>query len=124
MQDPSPRVRGVRKRVVAMALVWLPLGAAVGALSVVEGSDTIAVFSEILAGMIVTLLLGGILGLIGGEIKPVLFGATSGVLVGALSGTLGGFGVLSIAGVGLIGGGIVGATLPAIMLRFRRISSS
>jgi hypothetical protein len=114
-------MHGVRMRMAVMALIWLPLGALVGALSMAESAGVISVFSGILAGMIVTPLLGVVLALLGGEIKPVLFGATSGALIGALSGALDGLGVSPIAGVGLIGGGIVGATLPAIMLRFKRL---
>lgn len=103
------------RRVGRMALLWSLLGAGIGA-STAPSSDLIGLVSGILAGLIVLVPMGALLGLIGGRVKPVLVGVLCGAGVGALIGLLDGAPIPSaFVQVGLIGGGLAGATTSALV---------
>ena len=99
-----------------MTLLWALLGAVIGVATAPPHGGLIGVLAFIIAGVIVMPPLGVVLGLIGGEVRPTLGGALVGAGVGALVGMLAAPGSTAfVASVGLIGGGMVGATSFALL---------
>ncbi len=79
------------RRIVAMSLTWLGVGALVGAIGGLWSGSVIELVSGVVGGMIVLPIAGAFLGLIGGD--------AGGSLVGALGGLLGSWLSVPISGV-------------------------
>src|SRR5262249_27635977 len=86
---PSPPTLRVPlgQRVRNAALLWVLLGAAVGAI-MAPHRDSGGVSAGAFAGVILLLPLGAAVGLAGARVKPALVGALSGAAVGTLTGVL------------------------------------
>jgi hypothetical protein len=109
-----PRQRELSQRALHMALAWATFGVAVGLLTA-PSRDAIALVSGVLAGLIVLCPLGAILGLLGGQVKPALAGGMAGGVLGALGALLlAPPGLAFVVSVGLVGGGLAGASSSAV----------
>jgi hypothetical protein len=122
-RSPSPSRRGLARCVRDMALLWLGLGAVVGAASTPPGGGVIGVVAFVIAGMIVLPVLGAALGLFGGRVTDTLIGAGFGGAVGALAAlTLSAANPLFLVNLGLINGGIVAATFGGMIRLAQRLA--
>lgn len=116
--EPAPR-RYLRN-VAAMALLWLVLGLVNGLCSVPD-YHPLSVLAWGLAGTIVFVPIGVLLGLAGGRWWDCLAGAASGLAIAsAATVVMGRPNVGYFASFGLVFGGLVGATLGAVLRLPRR----
>jgi len=99
-----------------MALVWGLFGIFIGMTSAPRGQGVIPVISFAVAGLIVMPGLGVVLGLLGGKVKEVVIGGVlggvGGMSLGVVSGRLD---PALLANMGLISGGIAGATVATLI---------
>jgi hypothetical protein len=103
------------RRVRDMAALWLVFGALVGVGSAPTGGGAVAIVSFMIAGMMVLPLLGVVLGLLGGGVKEACIGGLCGGVVGVAVGwACGARNPLLGANLGLINGGMVGATFATV----------
>ncbi|HET6574292.1 MAG TPA: hypothetical protein VFG68_11850 [Fimbriiglobus sp.] len=108
-------LRAAVRRTASMALVWLGFGVVVGFLTAPQHS-AIGIAAGILAGMIVLPPLGATLGAIGFRWKGSLDGGVLGLAGGtAFALVQGRPDAATVAGFGLIFGGLVGATVAAFV---------
>lgn len=121
----SATPRGLGWRVLDMTLLWAGFGIAIGPGSAPPGSNWIGLIAGIIAGLIILPPLGALLGLCGGRWKESLIGGTIGAALALTGGLIQGTDRLPMVGnVGLIYGGLLGATflglfyrLPCLLLR-------
>lgn len=110
------------QRIGEMALLWLAIGCFVGIGTAPRLTDVIGVISGIIAGTIVLVPVGVLQGLMGGRARTSVWGGTAGVLIGSLTAWIGGTGTWhTTASVGLLGGAMIGATIPIFYLYLNRI---
>jgi hypothetical protein len=110
-----PYLHSLGKRVLAMTLLWSCLGIVVGVNTAPFDQGTIRIVSGAIAGVIVLFPVGAMLGLFSDGIKMTLLGAAAGGLLAGLTGAVLSWGFApSLASVGLLGGGLIGATLSTI----------
>jgi hypothetical protein len=113
---------GWLRRVGYMALLWLVIGAVVGASVVRPGTGTPNLLAGVVAGMIVLGSLGILLGLIGGRWNEAAVGAASGQSIGLIAGVLGVTGgPVLLTTTGLIFGALVGSTIVGVFYRLPRL---
>jgi hypothetical protein len=114
------RLRQYGGRVLATTLLWSVFGLIVGGLMAPPG--TIGLVANGVAGVIVLTPLGMLVGLLGGRWKETLLCGLIGISVGAMRGAWGDAdGAAFSAAVGLVCGGIVGATFVSVFYRLPRL---
>src|SRR5262249_25357369 len=117
----TPPRGSLGKRVRNMTLLWLAFGALVGAGSMPPEAGTIGLLSGAIAGMLLLPFLGSVLGLMGGQCLETLAGALWGLMVGAAAAALTADADLLLkAALGLLVGGLAGATFPGLCRLFRQ----
>jgi hypothetical protein len=122
MTGPAYSLREWGCGVLHMTLLWLGFGAVVGTLTAPPEGGIVRVIAGTVAGMIVLPFMGAFLGMIGGKWRETFWGGVAGLLLGAIVGiATGQTAWLHIANVGLIGGGLVGATFFSFLSHVRRV---
>jgi len=117
-----PPLRSSGKRVASLTGVWTAFGVLTGLL-VIPPTSLIALVSGVLAGTIVLCPLGLLLGLLGGEVKLSLAGGLAGAALGAFTAlTLAPSGLTHVISVGLLSGGLAGATCSVLLAWVRSLS--
>ena len=114
------------RRILGMCSLWLLVGVVVGLLGAAPHSDTIALLSNVLAGMLLVPPLGLALGIIGGQWRESLMGGLFGTASGMILAMVlpGGMAAGAIVSVCLLVGGMSGATLPLFFRLLKRLAAS
>jgi hypothetical protein len=119
--EPAFSLRAWGCGVMHMTALWLGFGAVVGTLTAPPEGGIVRIIAGTVAGMIVLPLMGTFLGMIGGKWRETFWGGVAGLFLGAIVGIASGQTAwLHIANVGLIGGGLVGATFFSFLSHLRR----
>jgi hypothetical protein len=115
-------LRSTARRVRDMVLVWALFGVVCGLMIGWDQRSLVALVSGMIAGALVLPVLGAFLGVIGGQWKETLAGGLGGLVLGALAAALSGRGSMPhLAQVGMIFGGLVGATFLSLFARLPRL---
>jgi len=114
-------LRGLMRHARNMTLLWLAFGVVVGACLTPPGGGWVGLVSGAIAGMIVLPPIGLLLGMLGARWQETLACAFAGLLLGALAGTAGAGAVGHASALGLVFGGMVGATFLAFFYRLPRL---
>lgn len=118
-----PSAPAPARRVRNMAGAWLLVGALTGAASTPPGGEAVDILCFVLAGVVVMPVMGVVLGLLGGGAKEALLSAAFGGALGAAAGlALGARPLLSLVSLGLVNGGLVGATFGPVLRLARRLA--
>ena len=104
-----------------MSFLWLFFGALLGSLSTPPRPGVAGVIIGAIAGMIVLPFIGAVLGLLGGKWRQTLAGGLIGLAVGVLAGLVKGEMVAPAANMGLLCGGLIGATFFSFFSHFRQV---
>jgi hypothetical protein len=116
---PSP-VRMILGRVGVSAMIWSGFGLVVG-MCTAPDSRPISVVASLIAGVIVLAPVGAVTGLFGGRWQELLVGGTLGLAGGVLLAVVRGEPVGYMAALGVVFGGLVGATVVSTFWRLPRL---
>jgi hypothetical protein len=109
------------RRVQQMVLLWAGLGVVEGMISSPPNGDLLALFATVAAGLLLLPPMGLVFGLIGGRWNECLLGAAFGLLFAlACAMVMPALAPLAVAGVCLLVGGMMGATLPVFARVLKR----
>jgi len=107
-------------RVRNMVLLWLALGALIGAWTSPARGGLLDVVAGAIAGTLILTPLGAALGLLGGRHDETMIGALAGFILGSLAALGAGGDLAFLSCTGLLGGGLLGATLAGLFWRLPR----
>ena len=114
------RFKSIAIRISVSALIWCGFGIVVG-ICTAPKSDLISMIAGILAGMIVLTPVGVVTSVFGGRWTELLIGGGMGYSGGVALAILRGEPCGYLAGLGLVFGGLVGATVVSAFWRLPRL---
>ncbi len=114
---PSRSAVGFLCRALWTLLAWVLLGIPVGISTAPQHQGSIPIIAGAVAGMIVLAVVGLCCGLLGGRCLPTILGAAAGAVVTTIAAWISPAAahVPSLAGIGLVAGGLVGSTASAFL---------